>query len=138
MHFRTDRTRYPGIARQESSSCTSRPRTGPPKLRFKTAVFKVHFIRLFSITCIWINSCTDVITRVSVNWPARVRLTPPASRKLNNGQNLLCNLAKMTISEYLQIHDAALLDAAAIIDLRGGGGSVTREPFCCTEREHGS
>ena len=43
----------------------------------------------------------------------------------------------MTISEYLQIHDAALLDAAAIIDLRGGGGSVTREPFCFTEREHG-
>ena len=42
----------------------------------------------------------------------------------------------MTISEYLQIHDAALLDAAAIIGLRWGG-SVTREPFCFTEREHG-
>ena len=28
-------------------------------------------------------------------------------------------LPKMTISEYLQIHDAALLDAAAFIGLRG-------------------
>ena len=56
---------------------------------------------------------------------------------METSQNLLCILPKMTISEYLQIHDAALLDAAAIIGLRGGGGSVTREPFCFTEREHG-
>ena len=65
-----------------------------------------------------------------------VRLTTDV-RKLNNGQNLLCNLAKMTISEYLQIHDAALLDAAAIIGLRGAAAASPENHFVFTEREHG-
>ena len=57
-----------------------------------------------------------------------VRLTIDV-RNLNNGQNLLCNLAKMTISEYLQIHDAALLDAAAIIGLRGRAAASPENHF---------
>ena len=35
----------------------------------------------------------------------------------------------MTISEYLQIHDAALLDAAAIIGLRGRAAASPENHF---------
>ena len=38
-------------------------------------------------------------------------------------------MTKMTVSEYLQIHDAALLDAAAIIGLRGRAAASPENHF---------